>query len=1239
MGQDIDDARVAAYGELIDHMRKHNRHGDETLKCTHTSMYPKMGLHIEDDSKLKRRIKSLNREVKRSLRAGRRDVVRHCISERPPDGEDGVGIFRMELDFKYPKFLKGMRLYNRIHIERVGEVVWEVMNEYINVRRRHRQLFVLEKEKPTLKRNEKDPSKDGWSDGFKFMSPFIHIKNRLLKLIIIKVRDIVAERQILDNIVLTNRRGGTNDTDLEPVFDMGCVSNVGWTNYGGAKPNGLPYNLSCVYGYDMRQIDADYSDDDLVDLLSIRRSRKRDLAEYADDVDDDSIDDELEEYGAKRRPNLAAERGRSLKDRQKRIEESPEIEPVPSLEGLRADEQREVERAQKLVQMLSKTRATDYSTWMRVGWCLKNIHRALLPEWIAFSKKAPSFKRGECEKKWPKMNYSGFGMSALRQWAMHDNKKEYKKFTSAQIHDSLYEATSGNSLHVAMAVKNMYGPEFVSVNVEKNEWFRFNGQTYEADYSHLLFTKITTDVVNEFIDLQSYFNEQCKGKSGSEKDMYLKKSEDVGKLVKKLCNKKFPDEVISQCRRLFYVDRFKELLDANADLLGMADGIYDLKEGMMREGTPDDLVSMSTGHKFKAFNEKDAGIRWVLNFMAQLQPNERIREYLWLLFASCLDGYNREEKFHLLTGKGCFGRGTNVLMANGARCPVESIRIGDNLMGWDSLPRTVTRIFSDRGRMYKLVTPERTMRVSADHKLVLMVEDPRVDTDLRTGKTHATWLEKYVDDAEPILHREEIFGITMRSEAPEPYIDEIIGRKFTEIKRNKRNICGEMIVVTADEFACWPEEVRRMCYLMHGALDDDEMEYQEVKIDPDVMGRLLAQNCAHDYGNRIPKEYINNDYRTRSRLLESLQTHLPMAKDKLVVTNPGLAKDIILLARTLGKNTRVECTDPSHCRIKIDDRWNGMEEFVIMDDGVDQFHGFELAIRYQDSDGRIKWDDSSEDASKFFLEDMTVVSNSNGKSKLITLVQKALKDYATSVDPTLFTKKTKDAEGASPEKARLKGKRAVFSSEAEDDDKFAMSVVKQMTGNDVINARPLYQTGFQFVCYAKFIFALNKLPFVKANDDASWRRLRVIEFKSRFCDKPDPKKQEFMIDCELQTKLDLYAGDMLACLMHYYKKYKAVGKLRDIPEIVISSQAYKNDNDVMGEFYTELMEPGKKHKEKMTEVLKAFQLYAKTTCPANTTLPTKKEFMAFFEEKGFAIKAGMVWGARLRDNEIQTDID
>jgi P4 family phage/plasmid primase-like protien len=1188
-------------------------------------MLPKLGMYIGDDdeAKLHKKIIAANKENRHKSRKGLK-VQYHCVVERPKVGPSAVSFFRIEIDLKQPKWLN-RRTYLSTTVEDLGKIIWEVLDQYISVKRRHKQLFLLEKSNPTLKRG--DPTKDKadkWSDGFKFMAPYVHIKNNLFYLALNEIRELARERKIFSSLVIENT--------FEEVFDIGVVEYSGWTMYGGCKPDGLPYNVTRVYGYDMVPIDATYPPDELVSLLSIRRSKRRDCAELCEDIDNGIIDERLAKYDAKK--SIAKKMDLKNKSLGRMVEIAAEQDDAVAADlnasaGITQAQKHDIESAQKLVAMMTVARSSNYTDWMRVGWALHKIHYTLLSTWIEFSKRATNFKKGECEQQWKKMYYDGFGLAALRSWAAKDNPKKFKAYRTSQIHQALYKGLNGTSFNMANVLKDFLGATYVSASAKQDDWFVFNDKTghYEQDDGRTLSTKLSEDLVNEYLALASFYQEQAIGKTGMEKDQLIGNATNVHKIVTKLCTKKYKDEVIGEARVTFYIKNFRSNLDTNQNYLGMDDGVYDLQAHTMRDGVPEDMVSMSTNHKFIPYDENNENIQWVYNFMKQLQPNPRIREYLWMAFASCLDGFNREEKFHILTGKGCFDGNTEVLLANGARCKVRSLKMNDELMGWDSLPRTITQIFHNHGKMYRINTEGRSLRVSEEHNLILYLDDIRTETKISTGKTTAFWVEKIGDS---VKNCQEVINGG----------DDAIAKKFRELKKNDAVINGSQITVPAKVFASWPLNIRELCRVIHFNLDGSELGENLKDIDIEKMGYTIGQEIQTDDEQlHIPRRYITNSDKVRRDLFTKICEHSTCNESgEMTFRSEEVAKDVQMLARSIGLGAFIEMRHNRYY-IEIRKHWDGLEKLTIVEDGEGPYYGFELSIKYLDENGKIALDGDSEDSSKFFLADMMVASNSNGKSKLISLIQQALGDYATSVDPNLFTKKTQNAEGASPEKARLKGKRAVFSSECEDDDKFAMSIVKSMTGNDVMTARGLFKESIQFHFTAKIFFAVNKLPYVKSTDDASWRRLRAVGFGSRFCENPK-KKNEFPIDMELQGKIPENAPYMLCILIHKFKKYKKMGTLKDLPEIMQSTKSYRNDNDCMGEFTSENLERKKGAKDTLINLYGQFVKWLFVSCPS-APKPTKKEFQTYLEEEmKVIVKGGTCHGVTVKDEgDLGTDID
>lgn len=196
---------------------------------------------------------------------------------------------------------------------------------------------------------------------------------------------------------------------------------------------------------------------------------------------------------------------------------------------------------------------------------------------------------------------------------------------------------------------------------------------------------------------------------------------------------------------------------------------------------------------------------------------------------------------------------------------------------------------------------------------------------------------------------------------------------------------------------------------------------------------------------------------------------------------------------------------------------------------------------------------------------------SNGKSVLFDLMKEGLGDYFISCPITIMTKKRNASNAASPELARIKGKRIGVLQEPESHERLNVGIMKELTGNDSFMARGLFQEPFEIKPQIKFWLTCNVLPIVPSRDGGTWRRIVALDFGSKFVEKPE-KPNEFKIDKTLKSKLPEWAPVFMGFLINnYIKTYKVKG-LIEPEEVKYSTNSYKMDNDHFFEFLNERLE-------------------------------------------------------------------
>ena len=187
----------------------------------------------------------------------------------------------------------------------------------------------------------------------------------------------------------------------------------------------------------------------------------------------------------------------------------------------------------------------------------------------------------------------------------------------------------------------------------------------------------------------------------------------------------------------------------------------------------------------------------------------------------------------------------------------------------------------------------------------------------------------------------------------------------------------------------------------------------------------------------------------------------------------------------------------------------------------------------------------------------------NGKSTVIETIMTILGDYSMTASPETFMTKDRSG-GADPEIVRLKGSRFVSTIEPQEHMKFNEGLIKQMTGNDTITARPLYSKAIQFKPVFKLWMATNHKPVIRGQDDGIWRRIRLIPFTVKI---PDDQK-----DPDLPEKLLEETSGILNWMIEGYNDYTRYG-LKPPQAVVDATAEYRSEMDVIASFLDECVQP------------------------------------------------------------------
>lgn len=183
--------------------------------------------------------------------------------------------------------------------------------------------------------------------------------------------------------------------------------------------------------------------------------------------------------------------------------------------------------------------------------------------------------------------------------------------------------------------------------------------------------------------------------------------------------------------------------------------------------------------------------------------------------------------------------------------------------------------------------------------------------------------------------------------------------------------------------------------------------------------------------------------------------------------------------------------------------------------------------------------------------------SATGKSTLIEIVREILANYAVTLSSDTFLVRR---NGLPEERkvAPLVGARFASSSETEQGGVMDENLIKQLSGEDSIAARRLYEEQFNYVPEAKIWLRTNNRPEIRGTDEAIWRRVVVLPFGHEI-----PPKQR---DRFLREKLRRELEGILALMVQGYVDYVENGLVL-APIVLKSIEEYRKEQDVLERFF------------------------------------------------------------------------
>ncbi len=199
----------------------------------------------------------------------------------------------------------------------------------------------------------------------------------------------------------------------------------------------------------------------------------------------------------------------------------------------------------------------------------------------------------------------------------------------------------------------------------------------------------------------------------------------------------------------------------------------------------------------------------------------------------------------------------------------------------------------------------------------------------------------------------------------------------------------------------------------------------------------------------------------------------------------------------------------------------------------------------------------------------------NGKGLFMKYLEKALGSYFYTSDVSYLTQKTRPNGNANSELAQSRGIRVWSFTEPAQGAKLNNSLMKAITGGDIISARQLFQKSFTFLPQFTPIIQCNtSFGLQDVADDSIPDRLEFIKFNTRFVSEPTKSFERLKL---VGIKTDKYAnkikGTLMFLLLNRWRELSKVDfKYTKPEEVVGDKQEFIDDNDDIKQFFDDTYE-------------------------------------------------------------------
>ncbi len=343
---------------------------------------------------------------------------------------------------------------------------------------------------------------------------------------------------------------------------------------------------------------------------------------------------------------------------------APAPEPVrmPNVETLRSLSGADL--VVKVLHLLSKTRWDDYAQWRDIATALKNeAGDEYKAEWLRLSRASAKFDAAAAEKLWgtvARADYDGprVTLGTLKKWAAADDPVGYQAARASTVAPLVLAKYGERDRGLAEIAHHLLKDVVKRVGTDDGaDVFYFDEEScrWLKGKESSVMLRVSYAVEEALRDVEAYLGAKASSTSDdaarSKLDAERKQvAQSIGFMRKRSGMKSVTSLMVMMCQD----DAFEQQLDSKPHLLGVRNGVVDLRTGVLRRRVPEDMILTVLDVDYDA----DASTLLISDTVLSIMADDpEMAAYMQKLLGYAMTGEISEEIFVVFTAGGRNGKG------------------------------------------------------------------------------------------------------------------------------------------------------------------------------------------------------------------------------------------------------------------------------------------------------------------------------------------------------------------------------------------------------------------------------------------------------------------------------------------------------------------------------------------------------------------------------------------------------